>query len=64
MDRHFHHELETLRDRLSEMAGRAETALVKSVEAVKTRNSKLAEEVRAEDLAIDRIELQVERASR
>src|SRR5436309_13143632 len=60
MDRHFHHELESLRDRLSEMAGRAETALVKSMEALKTRNAKLAEEVRAEDLAIDRIELQVE----
>jgi len=60
MERHFHHELEALRDRLSEMAGRAETALVKSMEALKTRNAKLAEEVRAEDLAIDRIELQVE----
>jgi phosphate transport system protein len=63
MDRHFHHELETLRDRLSEMAGRAETALVKAMEALKTRNAKLAEEVRAEDLAIDRIELQVESQS-
>ena len=63
MDRHFHHELESLRDRLSEMAGRAETALVKSMEALKTRNAKLAEEVRAEDLAIDRIELQVESQS-
>jgi len=60
MERHFHHELEALRDRLSEMAGRAETALVKSMEALKTRNPKLAEEVRAEDMAIDSIELQVE----
>src|SRR5438874_5646001 len=63
MDRHFQHDLESLRDRLSEMAGRAETALVKSMEALKTRNAKLAEEVRAEDLAIDRIELQVESQS-
>ena len=63
MERHFHHELEALRDRLSEMAGRAETALVKSMEALKTRNPKLAEEVRAEDLAIDRIELQIESQS-
>jgi len=60
MERHFHHDLEALRDRLSEMAGRAETALVKSMEALKTRNTKLAEEVKAEDIAIDRIELQIE----
>jgi phosphate transport system protein len=63
MERHFHHDLEALRDRLSEMAGRAETALVKSMEALKTRDTKLAEEVRAEDLAIDRIELQIESQS-
>lgn len=60
MDRHFHHDLEALHDRLSEMAGRAETALIKSMEALKTRNPSLAEEVLAEDIAIDRIELQVE----
>ncbi len=63
MERHFHHELETLRDRLSEMAGRVQTALVKSMEALKTRNPKLAEEVRTEDMAIDRIELEVESRS-
>ena len=60
MDRHFHHDLEALHDRLSEMAGRAETALTKSMEALKTRNPNLAKEVVAEDVAIDRIELQVE----
>src|SRR5258705_13468095 len=60
MERHNHHELEALRDRLSEMAGRAETALVKSMGALKTRNARLAEEVRAEDIAIARIELQTE----
>jgi len=63
MDRHFHHDLEALRDRLSEMAGRAETALAKSMEALKSRNLRLAEEVRTEDLAIDRIELQIEEQS-
>jgi len=63
MERHFHHELEALRDQLSEMAGRAETALVKSMEALKSRNGKLAEEVRAEDIYIDRIELQIESQS-
>ncbi len=60
MERHFHHDLMALHDRLSEMAGRAETAVKKSMEALKTRNPGLAEEVFAEDLAIDRIELQIE----
>jgi len=63
MERHVHHELEALRDRLSEMAGRAETALVKSMEALKTRSVKLAEEVKVEDMAIDTIELQIESQS-
>src|SRR5262245_7662075 len=63
MERHFHHELEALRDRLTELAGRAEAALVKSMEALKTRNAKLAEEVRAEDIAIDRIDLEIESRS-
>ena len=60
MERHFHHDLEALRDRLSEMAGRCETALTKAMEAVKTRDPRIAEEIRAEDLEIDRIELEVE----
>jgi phosphate transport system protein len=60
MERHFHHDLEALRDRLSEMAGRAETALTKAMEAVRTRNARLAEEVFADDSAIDGIELEVE----
>jgi phosphate transport system protein len=63
MERHFHQDLEALRDRLSEMAGRVETALAKAMEALKTRNPRLAEEVRAEDIAIDRIELDIESQS-
>ena len=60
MERHFHHDLHTLEDRLSEMAGRAETALIKSMEAMKTRDSNLARQVFQEDLAIDKLELEVE----
>ena len=60
MERHFHHDLEILHDRLSEMAGRAETALTKSMEALKTRSPNLAKEVVTEDMAIDRLELEVE----
>ena len=60
MERHFHQDLESLRERLSEMAGRAETALTKAMEAVRTRNSRLAEEVFADDPSIDQIEIEVE----
>lgn len=42
------------------MAGRAETALTKAMEAVRTRNGRLAEEVFADDPAIDEIEIDVE----
>ena len=60
MERHFHHDLHALEDRLSEMAGRAETALIKSMEAVKTRDSALARQLFQEDQSIDRLELEVE----
>jgi len=60
MERHFHHALDSLRDRLSEMAGRAETALNKSMEALRKADVNLASEVRAEDIAIDRLEIEVE----
>jgi phosphate transport system protein len=62
MERHFHHDLESLHDRLSEMAGRAETALVKAMEALQNRNAALAEEVFREDMEIDRIELEIEKS--
>jgi phosphate transport system protein len=60
MERHFHNDLVALRERLSEMAGRAETALTKAMEALRTRNGRLAEEVLADDAGIDAIELEVE----
>lgn len=61
MERHFHHDLDSLKNRLSEMAGRAETALTKSMEALKKSDPNLAQQVRSEDPAIDRLELEVER---
>lgn len=60
MERHFHHDLHVLEDRLSEMAGRAETALVKAMEAMKGRDPQLARQVFTEDLAIDQLELEIE----
>jgi phosphate transport system protein len=61
MERHFHHDLITLQDRLGEMAGRTETALTKAMESLKRRDAGLAREVVSEDMAIDRLELEVER---
>jgi phosphate transport system protein len=61
MERHFHHDLITLQDRLGEMAGRTETALTKAMESLKRRDAGLAREVVTEDMAIDRLELDVER---
>jgi phosphate transport system protein len=61
MERHFHHDLITLQDRLGEMAGRTETALTKAMESMKRRDAGLAREVVTEDMAIDRLELDVER---
>lgn len=43
------------------MAARAETALSKSMEALRTRDASLARDVMSEDVEIDRIELEVER---
>lgn len=61
MERHFHHDLHALQDRLGEMAGRAETALSKAIDALKRRDTALARDVMTEDVEIDRIELEVER---
>ena len=61
MERHFHHDLHTLQDRLGEMAGRVETALSKALDAMSRRDLALAREVVDEDIAIDRIEIEVER---
>jgi phosphate transport system protein len=61
MQRHFHKDLASLQDRLGEMAGRVETALTKAMESLKRRDTALAREVLDEDMAIDRIELEIER---
>lgn len=61
MERHFHHDLHALQDRLGDMAARAETALAKAMEAFRRRDTELARDVVSEDVAIDQIELEVER---
>jgi phosphate transport system protein len=60
MERHFVHELEELNAELVKMAAMAESAIGKSVEAVKTRDVELAKTVIAGDEQIDEWELVIE----
>ena len=60
MERHFDQELQGLKDALLAMGGRAEAVIQKSVEALKRRDPRLAEEVIADDAAIDRLEIEID----
>ena len=60
MHRHFDQDLQTLKEELLEMGGRAEAIIQKSVEALKRRDRRLADEVIADDETIDRLEIEVD----
>jgi phosphate transport system protein len=60
MERHFHQELDALKAQLLLMGGRTEAIVQKSVEALKRRDARLAQEVIDDDGAIDRLEIDVE----
>ena len=60
MERHFERELETLKERLLLMGGRAEAITHKAVRALGTRDAALAEQVFADDAAIDSLEIEIE----
>ena len=62
MQRHFDEELGQLKERLLTMAGMAERAVGKSIQALVDRNSALAEEVIREDALIDRLEVDIEQS--
>jgi phosphate transport system protein len=65
MERHFDEELNELKNRLLVMGGRSEAIVHKSIDALRTRDSALAEEIFADDRAIDALELEIdERAIR
>lgn len=57
--RHFHEELDHLVDQLVTMAGRAERAVGKAVKALISSDADLADEVVAEDQAIDDLYLDI-----
>lgn len=60
MERHFDEELKELKTTLLKMATFVETAIYKSIEALKNRDKKLAQDVIEEDCKIDEIELEIE----
>jgi phosphate transport system protein len=60
LERHFDQDLEALKDQLLRMGGRAEAIVQKSVEALKRRDKALANEVFADDHAIDRMEIEID----
>ena len=61
--RHFHDELDTLKQRLLEMSGKAESIVDLSIEALVQRDGGLAEAVLGADKEIDRLEIEVEQAA-
>jgi phosphate transport system protein len=58
--RHFHEELDTLKQRLLDMSGKAEAMLASSIEALHKRDLGLAEAVLKADNEIDALEIEVE----
>lgn len=57
---HFEQELAELKQKLLEMASRAETAVVRALEALTSRDYDLALRVCAEDSELDRFEIQID----
>lgn len=60
MERHFEQELKHLRDLLLLMAGRVEEGIAKANKSLVDRDAALAQQVVAEDHAIDQLELSID----
>jgi phosphate transport system protein len=60
VERRFEREIDELKAQLLLMGGRAETIVLKSVESLKNRDARQAEEVFADDHVLDRMEIDIE----
>lgn len=60
MERHFEHDLEELKERLLSMAGLAERAVHKSVQAVFQKDEALAKRVLSEEAAINDMQIEID----
>ena len=58
--RHFHTELDTLQERLMEMAGLVETAVARGGQAVLSRDGDAAPDVVRQDTRIDELEVEID----
>jgi phosphate transport system protein len=60
LERHFHQELEHLKEQLLRMGGRAEAIVNQAVEALKRRDVELARVVCEDDRFLDEMEIEIE----
>jgi len=63
-DKTYELELKELRDRLLTMGGKVEAAIAASVRAVTERDAELAQKVKASDVEVNRLEVEVDNACR
>jgi phosphate transport system protein len=63
-DKHYEQELQDLRDQLLAMGGKVEAAIAASVRSVTERNGELAQKVKAGDLEVNRLEVDIDNACR
>jgi phosphate transport system protein len=60
LERHFDQDLDALKEQLLRMGGRAEAIIQKSIESLKQRDPKLAQDVIDDDQLIDRMENEID----
>lgn len=60
MERHFDHDLAELKQKLLTMASHAETAVNRAIESLGNRNLALALQVKADDVVLDRFEVEID----
>ena len=63
-DKHYEQELKDLRDMLLSMGGKVEQAIAGSVRAITERNAELAQKVKASDVEVNRLEVEIDNACR
>jgi phosphate transport system protein len=60
MDRHFDEELQNVKKKLVDMAALVEESITKSLDALKKKDLKIADEIRELDHRIDKLEIMIE----
>jgi phosphate transport system protein len=60
VERHFHQELEELKEQLLRMGGLVQAVIHKSIESLRRRDADLAREIFVDDHVIDRMEVEID----